>query len=117
MLNVSAEEPGDGAGVLLRALEPLEGIDLMKRSRTTEKLRDLARGPGRLAAALQIDKRLDGVDLCTSGPLWLGSAVRETGHIGTTTRIGITHEIDRPLRFFETGSSFVSGPLRLLEPR
>jgi DNA-3-methyladenine glycosylase len=110
MLNVSAEEPGIGAGVLLRALEPLDGIDRMKRLRKTDKLRDLARGPGRLAAALQIDRRLDGVDLCTRGPLWLGTAVRETGNIGTTTRIGITHEIDRPLRFFEVGSPFVSGP-------
>jgi 3-methyladenine DNA glycosylase Mpg len=74
MLNVTAEEPGVGAGVLLRAIEPLEGINLMKRLRKTGKLRDLARGPGRLAAALQIDQRLDGVDLCASGPLWLGTA-------------------------------------------
>jgi DNA-3-methyladenine glycosylase len=112
MLNVSAEEPGVGAGVLLRAIEPLEGIDRMKRLRKTDKLRDLARGPGRLAAALQIDQRLDGVDLCASGPLWLGTAVREPAHIGTTVRIGITHEVDRLLRFFEVGSPFVSGPLK-----
>jgi len=111
MLNVTAEEPGIGAGVLLRAIEPLEGIDLMQRLRKTGKLRDLARGPGRLAAALQIDRRLDGVDLCVRGPLWLGTAVRETGRIGATVRIGITHEVDRPLRFFEVGSPFVSGPL------
>ena len=110
MLNVTAEEPGVGAGVLLRAIEPLEGINLMKRLRKTDKLRDLARGPGRLAAALQIDQRLDGVDLCASGPLWLGTAVRETAHIGTTVRIGITREVDRPLRFFEVGNPFVSGP-------
>src|ERR1700692_380818 len=109
MLNVTAEEPGIGADVLLRAIEPLEGINLMKRLRNTDKLRDLARGPGRLAAALQIDQRLDGVDLCASGPLWLGTAVRETAHIGTTVRIGITREVDRPLRFFEVGSPFVSG--------
>lgn len=115
MLNVTAEEPGIGAGVLLRAIEPLEGIGLMKRSRTTDKLRNLARGPGRLAAALQIDKRLDGVDLCANGPLWLGTAVREPAQIGTTVRIGITHEVDRPLRFFEVGSPFVSGPLKQLQ--
>jgi DNA-3-methyladenine glycosylase len=110
MLNVSAEDPGVGAGVLLRAIEPLEGINLMKRLRNTDKLTDLARGPGRLAAALQIDRRLDGVDLCTNGPLWLGAPVRATAHIQTTVRIGITHEVDRPLRFFEAGSPFVSGP-------
>jgi DNA-3-methyladenine glycosylase len=110
MLNVSAEEPGIGAGVLLRAIEPLEGINLMKRLRKTDKVIDLARGPGRLAAALQIDKWLDGVDLCAEGPLWLGTAVRDTAHVSTTVRIGITHEVDRPLRFFEVGSPFVSGP-------
>ena len=113
MLNVSAEEPGIGAGVLLRAIEPLEGIELMKRLRKTDKLTDLARGPGRLAAALQIDKRLDGVDLCANGPLWLGTAVRKTARVSTAVRIGITHERRRLLRFFETGNPFVSGPRNL----
>jgi len=110
MLNVTAEEPGVGAGVLLRAIEPLEGINLMKRFRRTDRLTDLARGPGRLAAALQIDRRLNGVDLCAEGPLWLGTAVRETAHVSTAVRIGITREVGRRLRFFEAGSPFVSGP-------
>ncbi len=113
MLNVSAEEPGVGAGVLFRALEPLEGINLMERSRKTDKLMDLARGPGRLALALQIDRSLDGIDMCADGRLWLGTAVRKTGHIGTSTRIGITREVGRLLRFFEVGSPFVSGPRAL----
>jgi DNA-3-methyladenine glycosylase len=116
MLNVSAEEPGVGAGVLFRALEPLEGINLMEQRRKTDKLTDLARGPGRLALALQIDRSLDGIDMCADGPLWLGTAVRKTGHIGTSTRIGITREVDRLLRFFEVGSPFVSGP-RALSPK
>lgn len=110
MLNVTAEEPGVGAGVLLRAVEPIEGIKLMERRRGTDKLTDLARGPGRLTVALQIDPRLDGVDLCADGPLWLGTAVRESASIGTSVRIGITREVDRPLRFYEEGSPFVSGP-------
>jgi DNA-3-methyladenine glycosylase len=117
MLNVTAEEPGVGAGVLLRAIEPLEGINLMKRLRKTDKLTDLARGPGRLAAALQIDQRLDGVDLCANGPLWLGTAVRETAHVSTTVRIGITREVGRLLRFFEAGSPFVSGPRKEIGSR
>jgi DNA-3-methyladenine glycosylase len=114
MLNVSAEEPGIGAGVLLRAIEPLEGIDRMKRFRKTDKLTDLARGPGRLASALQIDQRLNGVDLCAEGPLWLGTAVRKATQIGIAVRIGITRERSRLLRFFEVGSPFVSGPLNQL---
>ncbi|HTA56820.1 MAG TPA: DNA-3-methyladenine glycosylase, partial [Candidatus Baltobacteraceae bacterium] len=93
------------------------GINVMKRLRKTDKLMDLARGPGRLAAALQIDKRLDGVDLCSDGPLWLGTAVRETAHVRTAVRIGITHEVDRPLRFFEAGNPFVSGPRKHLKIR
>ena len=71
MLNVSGEMPGIGAGVLIRALEPLEGIPWMQQHRGIERLGDLMRGPGRLAAALQIDRRLDGIDLCQEGPLWL----------------------------------------------
>jgi DNA-3-methyladenine glycosylase len=89
----------------------------MKRLRKTDKLTDLARGPGRLAAALEIDQRLDGVDLCANGPLWLGTAVRETVRISTTVRIGITREVDRRLRFFEAGSPFVSGPLNKIKSR
>src|SRR3984885_11525689 len=72
MLNVSSETPGIGGGVLIRALEPLEGIEQMERHRGTKRLLDLTRGPGRLASALQIDRRVDGVDLCAAGPLWLG---------------------------------------------
>lgn len=71
MLNVSAEEAGTGGGVLIRALEPLEGIELMKAYRDTTKVLDLTRGPGRLAEAMQIDRRLDGTDLCAAGPIWL----------------------------------------------
>jgi DNA-3-methyladenine glycosylase len=112
-LNVTAEKPGVGAGVLVRALEPLEGINQMERRRKTDKLTDLARGPGRLAVALRIDQRLDGVDLCADGPLWLGTAVRKTAHIGTSVRIGITREVGRLLRFYEVGNPFVSGPKAL----
>ena len=114
LTNVSSEIPGRGAGVLIRALEPLEGIEQMEKNRGTKVLRDLTRGPGRLSAALRIDKRLDGVDLCARGSaLWLGSAVRAAGRIGVSVRIGITRAAHRPLRFYERGSPFVSGPVRL----
>jgi DNA-3-methyladenine glycosylase len=86
--------------VLLYAIEPLEGFNLMKRFRKIHKLRDLARGPGRLAVALQIDKRLNGVGLGADGPLWFGTAVRETPRICTTVGVGITREVQRPLHFF-----------------
>jgi DNA-3-methyladenine glycosylase len=113
MLNVSGETPGVGAGVLLRAIEPLEGIELMQRNRSTTLLRELARGPGRLADALQIDPQLDGLDLCAAGPLWLGAEMQPTGRIGKSKRIGLTLEAHRVLRFYERGNPFVSGPKRL----
>jgi len=115
MMNVSSEQAGTGAGVLVRAIEPLEGIYFMQRRRGTTRLLDLARGPGRLAQAMDIDKRFDGVNLCAGGNLWLGAAVRRTGPIGATIRIGITRDVHRLCRFYERGSPFVSGPKRLRE--
>ncbi len=121
MLNVSSEGPDVGGGVLIRALEPLEGIEVMQRYRRTQKLTELARGPGRLAAALQIDRRHDGIDLCLPGPVWLGALVsqdtKRIGPLGETVRIGITKAVSRPFRFYEPGSPYVSGPRRLLEPK
>ncbi len=115
MLNVAGERAGVGAGVLLRALEPLEGVELMQRFRGTARRLDLARGPGRLAAALQVDRRLDGLDLCKKGPIWLATGAGETGPVGESVRIGLTKEAQRVLRFFERGNPHVSGP-RSLSP-
>ena len=115
MLNVSSETPGTGAGVLIRALEPREGIPIMRLNRGVEPLRDLARGPGRLAAALRVDRSLDGLDLCQEGPLWLGRGDHETGEIGQTVRIGISRDANRLLRFYLRDSPFVSGPRSLRE--
>ena len=113
MLNVSGDKEGVGAGVLLRALEPLEGIELMKKRRGKVRPQDLARGPGRLAAALRVNRQLDGLDLCAAGPLWLAEAVKPVGRIGRSVRIGITRDAHRLLRFYARGNPFVSGPKRL----
>ncbi|UDL89375.1 DNA-3-methyladenine glycosylase [Mesorhizobium sp. PAMC28654] len=115
MLNVSSEAAGTGTGVLIRALAPLEGIPIMQLNRGNERLRDLTRGPGRLAMALRIDRSLDGLDLCRQGPLWLAHDDREHGEIGQSIRIGISKDADRPLRFYLRGSPFVSGPASLRE--
>lgn len=109
-LNVSAGREGIGTGVLLRALEPLQGADLMARRRPGVRPHQLARGPGRLATALDISRALDGMDLCAGkGALWLADAVRRRGRIVTGPRIGISREMHRPLRFFEEGNPSVSG--------
>jgi DNA-3-methyladenine glycosylase len=113
MLNVSSETQGVGAGVLIRAIEPNFGLASMQRNRGVERLRDLTRGPGRLCKALQIDRRLDGVDLCEAGPLWLGSDGRTADKFARSVRIGITQAADWPLRFYIRGNRFVSGPQSL----
>ena len=118
LLNVSSEQVGIGAGVLLRALEPLEGIELMQQRRGAHhRLHDLARGPGRLTVAMGVGIRHDGLDLCARGPLWLGSEARPTLPVQVSVRIGITKEADRLLRFFERGNRFVSGPPRMNRPQ
>lgn len=102
MMNVSAEKAGVGAGILLRALEPVEGLEGKE-----------AVGPGRLARALGIDRRLDGLPLWRRGPLWLGALERPVGELGVSTRIGIVKDAHRPLRFYERGNPYLSGPKRL----
>jgi DNA-3-methyladenine glycosylase len=114
MLNVVSEPAGIAAAILIRAVEPLEGVALMQRHRKTIRLLELTRGPGRLAAAFKIDRRDDGLDLCAPGKLWLGETSHRPGPIGKTVRIGITRAAEKLLRFYERGNPFVSGPKRLL---
>jgi DNA-3-methyladenine glycosylase len=113
MLNVASEGHGTGAGVLLRALQPLAGIEHMRKGRTGLRLLDLARGPGRLAAAMQVDLRHDGIDLFSGGCLWIGSDGAVVESIGESIRIGITKGADARLRYFVAGSDCLSGPRRL----
>lgn len=110
MLNVSSQEAGVGEAVLIRALQPVKGLALMGHHRGTTHLRDLARGPGRLAQALRIDRSLDGADLCSSADIWLGADGFVAGDIGASVRIGITRDADRLLRFYLRDSPFISGP-------
>ena len=112
-LNVAGGKAGIGTGVLLRALEPIFGVEAMRRRRPESSLRDLARGPGRLATALGIDRRYDGIDLCAKGPLWLGTPIRPVKTVGVSTRIGLTREANRLLRFYERDNIYVSGPQNL----
>ena len=113
MLNVSSERKDQGAGVLLRAIEPLQGVAIMQALRGVARLTDVARGPGRLAQALAIEGALDGLDLCQAGRLWLGRGVGEVLDVGTSVRIGISRAVEKIWRFYERGNPHVSGPARL----
>lgn len=111
--NLSSEADGLGAGVLVRALEPIQGVDLMRRRRATDALRDLCRGPGRLCSALSIDRSLDGIDPLRHAELWLAARAGRPRPIRTSRRIGIRRASARRLRYYETGNRFVSGPAAL----
>jgi DNA-3-methyladenine glycosylase len=116
LLNVTSENAGVGAGVLLRAIEPLDGIERMDNMRQRKQWLDIGRGPGRLTKALKVDLRQDGLDLCSErSPLWLAETTRQAGLIGKSVRIGLTHAADRLLRFYERGNEHISGPKRLLK--
>jgi DNA-3-methyladenine glycosylase len=115
-LNVSSEAAGTGAAVLLRAAEPLAGIECMRERRARPGLRDdeLARGPGNLCRAFGIGPDLNGVDLDDDVRLSLGDdGVRP--EIGISVRIGLTRAAGLPHRFYARGSRAVSGP-RSLSP-
>ena len=112
--NAVAHPEGEGAAVLIRAVEPLEGIEMMQAQRQNAALRDLARGPGRLCRAFQIDLALDGITLDDAhSPLFLahGESIPDDA-IQQTPRIGITAPelaITAPWRFIVANSRFVSG--------
>ncbi len=112
-VNVTSEKGGSGAAVLIRALEPLEGLDLMESRRGTARVRDLCRGPGRLCAALDVGISLNGHDLVRGSELWIGASAGPPPAIGSSARIGITRAAERPLRFYEVGSPYLSGPKSL----
>jgi DNA-3-methyladenine glycosylase len=114
LLNVTSELAGVGGGVLLRAIEPLQGIDeMIAGSCGTTRPADLGRGPGRLTKALRVDLRQDGSDLCAVGPLWLAATTQGIDGIGKSVRIGITRNADRLLRFYVPGNAHVSGVKKL----
>lgn len=117
-LNAVTEPQGCASAVLIRAIEPLVGVEFMQVHRPASPARDLARGPARLCAALDVTKREDGLDLTTGEQLWIARPSRlrtKSFEMGISPRIGVTSAHDLQLRFYERGSLFVSGPKRLRE--
>lgn len=108
-LNFVSEPEGKAGCVLIRALEPMAGIAIMRRRRPAVKREeDLASGPGKLTLAMGITRKQNGADL-TKGPLQVRSLREEpVVEVKVTPRIGITHCAEWPLRFFIAGSPFVS---------
>jgi DNA-3-methyladenine glycosylase len=111
LLNAVAEPEGVGAAALIRALEPLDGIELMRERRAVNSLVDLCSGPGKLTQALDVDLADNGTDL-DRGPvaIELRAADAPALEIISSPRIGITKAIDLPWRYSLAGSRFVSLP-------
>ena len=112
-MNIVSEKAGCGAAVLIRALETIEGFELMSALRPVSKPRDLTNGPGKLCQSLGIDIRFNGEDLVESKRIWLESPSEKVDfEIRSSPRIGISQAQDLPYRFFVDGSPFVSGRAR-----
>ena len=111
LVNAVCEHEGVGAAVLIRALEPVEGIDLMRERRGLHALEQLCSGPGKLTQALGIGLGLNATDL-VSGPMRIGPRPPgwETPEMVAGTRIGITKAPELPWRFCARGSRSVSRP-------
>ena len=114
-VNAVCSPAGRAEAVLIRATEATMGEDMMRARRPVNKLRELTNGPAKLCAALAIDGRLDGIDLCGGhSPLFIArnpkiKKVRQhLGPVITTTRVGISSAGHLPLRFYLDGSPFVS---------
>lgn len=105
--NVVADPNGVAGAVLLRAVEPLDGLELMAERRGTEVKTDLARGPARLCQAFGLDRTHNGLDL-TDGHAFLEGR-QTTKEVSTSERIGLSAGADKPWRFYLKGP-FASRP-------
>ena len=109
-LNFVCREQGHGAGVLIRALEPTEGIARMRERRGVEELRQLCSGPGKLGQALGIDAGFNGKRLDAPPFRLLAAVDAHPIALATGPRIGISKAVDQPWRFGERGSRYWSRP-------
>ena len=109
-LNVVTGRPGAASAVLIRAIEPVEGVERMRRARGVEAWERLGRGPGCVTIAMGLDRRHNGADLVT-GALWLADhrPLRRGHRVVTGPRIGIRMAAERPWRFYLEGHPCVSG--------
>ena len=108
-LNVVTEREGFPAAVLIRAIEPIEGVPIMQQLRGVEKIEQLASGPGKLCQALQLDRHLNGVDLCKVGPLFIAAGEPvPSSDIVTAPRVGIREGKEHLWRFYIRHNAHVS---------
>ena len=122
-VNAVCHRVGMAEAVLIRAIEADFGEDLMRRNRAAPATVSLSNGPGKLCAALDIDRKLNGADLCDErGTLFIAANPnwktfrKQRGPLTTSTRIGVSRAAHLPLRFHLAGSAFISRPVRTPSP-
>ena len=108
MFNIVAHKPNRIGAVLIRAVEPTKGMEVMKKNRPVKKLFNLANGPGKLAIALKINKGLNGVPVTSCESEIVIANNKMEFEIGSSHRIGVRKDLERKLRFFIKGNKFVS---------
>ncbi|MGB9714545.1 MAG: DNA-3-methyladenine glycosylase [Candidatus Bathyarchaeales archaeon] len=109
LLNIVTHVKGGVGAVLIRAVEPIQGIEIMKKRRNVSSLRDLTSGPGKLTKAFAIAKDLNGIDVAKEdSTLVVMDGEKENLKIRSSHRIGVKADLPQKLRFFIDGNKFVS---------
>ena len=109
LLNIVAHPQKCVGAVLIRALEPIEGIETMQENRNVKDLRNLASGPGKLTKALAITKELNGIDVTKKdSQLTLTEREKKISEVSSSHRIGVKVDLQQKLRFYVKGNKFVS---------
>jgi DNA-3-methyladenine glycosylase len=118
-LNITTQQTGKPGAVLLRAIEPVEGLSQMRRYRQSAPDAELTNGPGKLTKALAIDKSLNEQDMTVAGPLFVTDPqpAQRDYEIWRSTRIGIREGLEKRWRFYVKGNPYVSRRRGLRETR
>jgi len=109
LLNMVAHPKGKVGAVLIRAIEPIKGVELMRKNRGVKEIYNLTSGPGKLTKALKITKDLNGIDIMNSkSELTITEGKKEKLEIRASHRIGVTKDLEKPLRFYIKENKFIS---------
>ncbi|KXB08374.1 hypothetical protein AKJ56_01495 [candidate division MSBL1 archaeon SCGC-AAA382N08] len=110
LFNITAEKKGVPGSVLIRAVEPLTNLEIMKKRRGREKLRELTSGPGKLTQAFGITKKAHGIDLVSSEKIYVSNSEKSNGDsdIESSHRVGVNEDLQKKLRFYLSKNKYVS---------
>jgi len=108
LLNFTAHQKNQAGAVLIRAVEPIKGIEIMLKNRKVKRIEELTNGPGKFTKALKIDKSLNGVKVYKKGELYVCEGKKERFEIESSKRVGVKNDLEENLRFYIKNNRFVS---------